>query len=183
MFAQAGANANAEGAEIGSLAQMRTWALAAIAASAVVAGLYAVWELRGTTPAKAPESATERPATTVTPGRTSPDPSSARASQHSPTPRTVPRAPGVNDKPPPAVLGDSQDPQREENAREVYRSAVRELEHLTVEELPRAQAAFMRGTAALERIEDELGQDDELGHVRLQADIDQLRGLMMRFSG
>lgn len=161
---------------------MRTWALAAIGVAALLAGLYAVWNLRSAAPDATQPSSVDSRASIVTPGRTRRGPTDDRDSSRAAGPGRPRIAPGVKDEPPPLELGDSQDPQREENARAVYRSAVRELERLPSDDLPRAQAAFMRGIAALERVEDELAKDDEPGHVKLQADLDSLRAMMLRFA-
>lgn len=82
--------------------------------------------------------------------------------------------------PPGLRLGDGSEPGARSKAQAIADSALEELRRFDEVDVAVAREIYMRGHAALERVEDELPDDDEPGRAKLRADTEALRDEMAR---
>ncbi len=110
--------------------------------------------------------------------RTGVDPSRSTSDETpSDDPTEVVRRPSVRPGP---RLGSSRASGRHSNAQSVYDTALAGLRRLEAADAEVARDLYLQGHGALERIEDELADDDEPGRAKLRVDADALRDEMKR---
>lgn len=144
----------------------------AMAVLAVVAFVGALVALRRT---PAPEPSAPVPARPTSPA------SSAARSGSSPSPRGV--SPRPRPKPTGLQLGKGSSPTARSDAQTIVDDALAELRRLDDRHRDTAREVYMNAHSAVERIEDELADDDEPGRAKLRADSEALRDELRRIYG
>ncbi len=147
-----------------------TMALVAIA----LLGLAIVVLVRRDGPAPAELSGSPPSAASPSPTPTQPGARSSRL-QADPPPPTQP-LPGLR-------LGDGSEPDARSKAQAILDETLAELRRLDASHTEHARDVYMRGHAAAERVEDELGEDDEPGRAQLRADEDAMKEELRRIYG
>ncbi|MGH1347125.1 MAG: hypothetical protein ACRBN8_36525 [Nannocystales bacterium] len=107
----------------------------------------------------------------------------AREPTEAPT-RPPSRDPGKATPPPAGFkLGKASGPDARSNAQAILDNTLVELRRLDTSQQTLARDVYMRGHSAAERVEDELGDDDEPGRAALRAHEDALKAELRRIYG
>ena len=145
-----------------------------IAAIAVFVGALVMLEAR-----QSAQSHTVADPEQVPPSDAPPKPEPSQTPR-SPRPRSDPKTP----TPPPGFrLGKSSGPNARANAQAILDNALAELRRLDGSQQALARDVYMRGHSAAERVEDELGPDDEPGLAKLRAHEDAMKAELRRIYG